>query len=223
MGGKIMSDCRIAIIASRAWSTKGWTKEKLAGWIKSAGGVLQTRFDEQSTTHLVVEEQAWENKVRHVQLALEANENGSKVYIVTPEWLEVCLTDQKKCSERTYMWGTLEKEASGGKRKDGGKKDGEGEEGGEDGDEGSKTHQAMLGEVLREGTEDYLGDHDLRTLAAELEGIKKAEKEREDAEARRKEHEKQAAEQQRKNRAELMKNSVKKGRGEVFNCKSASL
>ena len=53
------------------------------------------------------------------------------------------------------------------------------------------SHQAMLGDVLQEGTEDYVGDHDRRVFEAEIAEIQKAEKEREEAEARRKEQEKE--------------------------------
>jgi hypothetical protein len=219
MGGKILSNCRIFVIIPRTWGTKGWTREKVEKWVKTAGGILQKEYDEQTTTHLVVEEQAWKNKVRHVQIALEANENGGKVHIVSPEWLHTCLTEQKKCREKTYLWEKTEQEAAGEKSKNRGKQSGEGEEGVDIGDEGPKSHQAMLGEVLQEGTEDYLADHDRRALEAEIAGKKKAEQEREELEARRKEQEKKAAEQQRKARAEIMKKSVKKGRGEVFNGK----
>lgn len=219
MGGKPLSGCRILAIFPRTWASRNWTKDKVEGWIKSAGGALQKDFDERNTTHLVVEEQAWKNKVRFVQLALEANENGGKVNIVSPEWLDTCLVEQRKCRERTYLWEKLEQEASGGKQKKRGKQSGEGEEGAEDGEGASKSHQAMLGEVLQEGTEVYVGDHDRRAWEAEQAGIAKAQKEAEEAEARRKEEEKKAAEQQRKARADIMKKSVKKGRGEVFNGK----
>jgi hypothetical protein len=215
MGGKILSNCRIFTIIPRTWTTNSWTRDKVEKWVKAAGGVLQKEYDEQSTTHLVVEEQAWKNKVRHVQLALEANENGGKVHIVSPDWLHTCLDEQRKCREGPYLWEKLEQE----KRKKGGKQSGEGEEAIDDGQGASKSHQAMLGEVLQEGTEDYLADHDRRALEAEIAGKKKAEQEREELEARRKEQERKAAEQQRKARAEIMKKSVKKGRGEVFNGK----
>jgi hypothetical protein len=80
----------------------------------------------------------------------------------------------------------------------------------------------MLGEVLQEGTEDYVGDHDRRVFEAENAERQKAEKEREEIEARRKEQEKQAVEEQRKARADLMKKTAKRGRGEEFNGKKIS-
>lgn len=179
---------------------------------------MQKEFDEHNTTHLVVEEQAWKNKVSYVQSALETNDSGRKVYIVTPEWLDDCLTAQRKYREKAYTWGKLDQEAATEQRKQRGKRagEGEGQAVGEDGEGGSKSHQAMLGDVLQEGTEDYVGDHDRRVFEAEIAEIQKAEKEREEAEARRKEQEKEAEQQQRKARSELMKKSVKRGRGEVF-------
>jgi hypothetical protein len=221
MGGKILSNCRVFAIIPRTWNTKSWTREKVEKWVKAAGGVLQKEFDEHNTTHLVVEDQAWKNKVRCVQLALEANGNGGKIHIVSPDWLHTCLDEQRKCREGSYLWEKLEQEAAGEKRKKRGKQSGEGGEAeGVDGVEGGpKSYQAMLGEVLQEGTEHYLADHDRRALEAEIVGKEKAEQEREEEEARRKEREKKAAEQQRKARADIMKKSVKKGRGEVFNGK----
>jgi hypothetical protein len=183
--------------------------------------VLQKDFDEHNTTHLVVEEQVWKNRVRAVQLALEANDNGRKVYIVSPEWLDCCLEEQRKLREKNFMWEKMDQQAAKEDRKKRGKQTGEGEHGGEggneDGVEGARSHQAMLGEVLQEGTETYVGDHDRRVLEAEFADKQRIEKEREEIEARRKEQEKLAAEQQRKARSELMKKSVKGGNGEVFN------
>lgn len=188
-------------------------------WVKAAGGVLQKEFDEQTTTHVVAEEQAWKNKVRAVQLALEASENGRKVYVVSPEWLDTCLTSQKKCREKDYSWEKLEQEAATlEKRKKHGRQvgEGEGEGGAEDGEVVRKRHQAMLGEVLQEGTEDYVGDHDRRAYEAELARIKQAEKEQQEKEARLKEQERQATEQERRAHAREMKRTAKGGRGTEF-------
>jgi hypothetical protein len=189
--------------------------------VKQAGGALHKEFEKGKTTHLVVDEQLWKNKTMAVQLALEANEEGHKVYIVTPQWLEDCLTTQKKLREREFLWERIDQEAAGDQRKKRGKQAGEGEggEGGEDGEGGPKSHQAMLGEVLQEGTEDYVGDHDRRVFEAETADRQRAEKEREELEAKRKEQEKQAAKEQRKAHSELMRKSAKKGRGEEFNGK----
>ena len=217
---KILNGCRICVIIPRTWSSKKWTKDQVEKWVKQAGGVLQKEFEE-NTTHLVVEEQLWKNKVMAVQLALEAKENGRKVYIVNPQWLDDCLTVQRKFREKEFLWARIDQAAAGDKRKKRGKQAGEDEggDGGEEGLGGAKSHQAMLGEVLQEGTEDYVGDHERRVLEAENAERQQAAKEREEIEAKRKEQEKQAAEQQRKERSELMKKLVKRGRGEVFNGK----
>jgi len=218
---KILNGCRIYAVAPRAWAAKKRTKEHFEKWVKAAGGVLQKDFDEHNTTHLVVEEQVWKNRVRAVQLALEANDNGRKVYIVSPEWLDCCLEEQRKHREKNFSWERMEREAAKENQKKRGKPIGDGEEGGEggneDGVEGPRSHQAMLGEVLQEGTETYVGDHDRRVLEAEFAEKQRIEKEHEELEAKRKEQDKLAAEQRRKARSELMKKSVKGGRGEVFN------
>lgn len=220
MGGKPLAGCRIFLISPRTWASRKWTRDQVEKWVKTAGGTLQKDFDEHSTTHLVVEEQAWQNKIRSVQLALEANDNGGKIYIVTPDWLDACLSEQKKHREKAYMWERLDQEANGGAKKKRGARDGEAEEEGEDGEVRRKTHQAMLGEVLQEGTEDYVVDHDRRRYEAELAGIQKAEKEREEAEVRRKAEEDELRRQKSKQRAAEMKKTAKKGRGEEFNSKS---
>ena len=219
---KIFSNCRICVICPRTASAKKWTKDQIEKWVKQAGGALHKEFDAQNTTHLVVEEQLWRNQTMAVQLALEANANGGKVCIVTAQWLDDCLVAQKKYREKEYLWERIDQEAAGEQRKKRGKQagEGDGEEGAEGGEGGPKSHQAMLGEVLQEGTEDYVGDHDRRLFEAENLERQKAEKEREEIEARRKEQEKQAAEEKRKAHRDLMKKSVKKGRGEDFNGKA---
>jgi hypothetical protein len=216
---RILNGCRICVFIPRTWTAKKWTKDQVEKWVKAAGAVMQKEFDPRNTTHLVVEEQAWKNKVSYVQSALEANDNGGKVYIVSPEWLDDCLTQQRKHREKAYSWERMDTEAANEKRKKRGKQtgEGEGEEGDEDGIAGPRSHPAMLGEVLQEGTEDYVGDHDRRVLEADIAEKQRAEKEHEEAEARRKEQEKLVAEQQRKARTELMRKSAKKGRGEEFN------
>lgn len=216
---KFFSNCRICVICPRTSSARKWTKDQIEKWVKQAGGALHKEFDAQNTTHLVVEEQLWRNKTMAVQLALEANANGRKVCIVTPRWLDDCLIAQKKHREKEYLWEKIDQEATGDQRKKRGKQAGEdkGGEGGEGGEGWPKSHQAMLGEVLQEGTEDYIGDHDRRSFEAENAERQKAKKEREEMEARRKEQEKQAADEKRKVHRDLMKKSVKKGRGEYFN------
>jgi hypothetical protein len=215
---KTLSGCRICVIIPRTAAAKKWTKEQIEKWVKQAGGMLHKEFDAQNTTHLVVEEQVWNNKTMAVQLALEAKDNGRKVYIVTPQWLEDCLTGQRKCREKEFLWERIDQEAAGDQRKKRGKQagEGEGEEGGEDGNGGAKSHQAMLGEVLQEGTEDYVGDHDRRVFEAETADRQRIEKEVQELEARRKEQEKQALKEQRKAHSDLMKKTAKGGRGDVF-------
>lgn len=221
---KIFNGCRICVIIPRTASIKKWTKDQIEKWVKQAGGTLHKEFDAQTTTHLVVEEQLWKNRTMAVQLALQANDNGRKVYIVTPQWFDDCLVTQKKLREKEFLWENVDQRAAGDLRKKSGKQAGEGEgaEGGEDGEGGLRSHQAMLGEVLQEGTEDYVGDHDRRVFEAENAERQKAEKEREEIEARRKEHEKQVIEEKRKARTDLMKKTAKRGRGEEFNGRSIS-
>lgn len=223
MGGKPLNGCRIVLVAPRAWKDLNWTREQVEKWVKNAGGALQKGFDEHSTTHVVAEEPAWKNKISHVKAALEANDNGGKVYIVTPEWLHACLSEQKKYREKNYLWEKLEQDAAGGTQKKRGAQGGDGEEEAENDEVPRKTHQAMLGEVLQEGTEYYIEDHDIREYEAKLAGIQKAEREREEAEAKRKAQEKEALEQQRRQRAAEMKKTAKKGRGEEFNSKNSPL
>jgi tRNA U38,U39,U40 pseudouridine synthase TruA len=215
---KTLSGCRICVISPRTWSSKKWTREQIEKWVKQAGGAFHKEFEKESTTHLVVEEQVWKNKTMAVQIALEAIDNGRKVYIVTPQWLEDCLTTQKKLREREFLWERIDQEAAGDQRKKRGKQagEGEGEDGGEDGEGGARSHQAMLGEVLQEGTEEYVGDHDRRVFEAENAQRQRAEKELQELEARRKEQEKQALKEQRKVHSDLMKKTAKGGRGDVF-------
>ena len=221
---KIFNGCRICVIIPRTASIKKWTRDQIEKWVKQAGGALHKEFDAQTTTHLVVEEQLWRNRPRAVQLALEANDNGRKVYIVTPQWFDDCLATQKKLREKEFLWENTDQKAARDQRKKRGKQvgEGDGEDGGEDGDGAPRSHQAMLGEVLQEGTEDYVGDHDRRVFEAENTERQKAKKEREEIEARRKEQEKQAVEEKRKARTDLMKKTAKRGRGEEFNGKSIS-
>lgn len=109
---KIFSNCRICVISPRTCTAKKWTKEQIEKWVKQAGGALHKEFEKSSTTHLVVDEQLWKNKTMAVQLALEANEGGHKVYIVTPQWLEDCLTTQKKLREKEFLWEKIDQEAA---------------------------------------------------------------------------------------------------------------
>ena len=216
---KIFSSCRICVIIPRTASTKKWNKDQIEKWVKQAGGTLDEGVDPHAASALAGGEQLWKNRTMAVQLALEANDNGRKVYIVTPQWFDDCLVTQKKLREKEFLWENIDQKAAGDQRKKHGKQagEGEGEEGGEDGDSGPKSHQAMLGEVLQEGTEDYIGDHDRRVFEAENAERQKAEKEREEFEARRKEQEKLAIEEKRKARNDLMKKTAKRGRGEEFN------
>ena len=118
---KIFSSCRICVIIPRTASTKKWTKDQIEKWVKMAGGVLHKEFDPQTTTHLVVEEQLWKNRTMAVQLALEANDNGRKVYIVTPQWFDDCLVTQKKLREKEFLWENIDQKAAGDQRKKRGK------------------------------------------------------------------------------------------------------
>ena len=93
---KFYSNCRICVICPRTSSARKWTKDQIEKWVKQAGGALHKEFDVQNTTHLVVEEQPWRNKTMAVQLALEANANGRKVCIVTPQWLDDCLVAARR-------------------------------------------------------------------------------------------------------------------------------
>ena len=128
-----------------------------------------------------------------VQAALDANasnENGRKIHIVSPEWLETCLEEQKKCREGTYLWEKLDQVASGSKQKKRGKSGGDDMDAGENAGETRKAPQALLGEVFQESTEPFVEERDLRAYEAEIAGEAKARKEREEAEARIKELEK---------------------------------
>jgi hypothetical protein len=222
MGGKVLKNCRIYIgFPIPAWKAKtnDWSNAKVTSWVETAGGAVQQEFNEVTATHLVVDGKQWQNKTRAVQTALEANESGRKIHIVSPDWLENCLNEQRKCREGTYLWEKLDQVASGEKRKKHGKSGGF-EDAGESAGEVRKAPQALLGEVFQESTEPFLAERDLRAYEAEIAGEVKARKEREEAEARIKELEKIEAEKKRKERAEMMRKTVKRGRGEVFNGES---
>lgn len=186
--------------------------------MKNAGGKVLPKFDK-TATHVVVDEAKWKNRVMVVQNALES---GKKMHIVSPNWLEECLNEQKKSRERSFLWEVLdlaaEKEEKGRKKK-GGSKHGAGEAEGEEEEVGSRAPQAMIGEVFVEATEPFLDEHARRVLEAEAAGEEKARKEREEAEARIKEQERKFEMQKRKERQDLMKKTAKKGGGEVFNSK----
>jgi type II restriction/modification system DNA methylase subunit YeeA len=223
MVGKVLNNCRICIgFPIPAWKAKAndWSIAKVTSWVKTAGGTVQQNFDEATATHLVVDEKQWKNKTRTVQAALDANasnENGRKIHIVSPEWLETCLEEQKKCREGTYLWEKLDQVASGSKQKKRGKSGGDDMDAGENAGETRKAPQALLGEVFQESTEPFVEERDLRAYEAEIAGEAKARKEREEAEARIKELEKLEAEKKRRERAEMMRKTVKRGRGDVFN------
>jgi hypothetical protein len=134
MGGKVLNGCRIYIgFPIPAWKAKtaDWSNAKVTTWVKNAGGSVQQQFNEQTATHLVVDEKQWQNKTRAVQTALEANENGQKIHIVSPDWLENCLEEQRKCREGTYLWEKLDQVASSSKQKKRGKSGDDGENAGE--------------------------------------------------------------------------------------------
>jgi hypothetical protein len=221
MGGKVLNGCRIYIgFPIPAWKAKtaDWSNAKVTTWVKNAGGSVQQQFNEQTATHLVVDEKQWQNKTRAVQTALDANENGQKIHIVSPDWLENCLEEQRKCREGTYLWEKLDQVASSSKQKKRGKSGDDGENAGEDAGEMRRpAPQALLGEVFQEATEPFVAERDLRAWEAEVAGEAKAKKEREEAEAKIKELEKLEAEKKRKERAEMMRKTVKRGKGEVFN------
>lgn len=217
MGGKLLNGCRICIsLPIPAWKAKSsdWSNAKVTTWVKNAGGTVQQNVDEHTTTHLVVDEKQWQNKTKAVQDAIEANESGKKIHIVSPGWLEGCLEEQKKCREGTYLWEKLDRVASGSKQKKRGKSDGDD---GEEAEVVRKAPAALLGEVFQESTEPFVEERDLRAYEAVIAGETKARKEREEAEARMKELEKLEAEKKRRERAEMMRKTVKRGRGEVFN------
>jgi hypothetical protein len=222
MVGKILNNCRICIgFPIPAWKAKtsDWSIAKVTSWVKSAGGTVQQHFDGATATHLVVDEKQWQNKTRAVQSALEfnANESGRKIHIVSPNWLESCLEEQRKCREATYLWEKLDQVASSSKQRKRGKSGGDDEDSGENAGETRKAPQALLGEVFIESTEPFVEERDLRAYEAETAGEAKARKEREEAEARMKELERLEAEKKRKERAEMMRKTVKRGRGEIFN------
>jgi hypothetical protein len=222
MVGKILNNCRICIgFPIPAWKAKtsDWSIAKVTSWVKSAGGTVQQHFDGATATHLVVDEKQWQNKTRAVQSALEfnASESGRKIHIVSPDWLETCLEEQRKIREATYLWEKLDQVASSSKQKKRGRSGGDDEDAGENAGETRKAPQALLGEVFLESTEPFVEERDLRAYEAELAGKAKARKEREEAEARMKKLERLEAEKKRRERAEMMRKTVKRGRGEVFN------
>jgi len=217
MGGKILTGCRIYIgFPIPAWKAKAadWSNAKVTGWVKNAGGTVQQQFNDATATHVVVDEKQWQNKTEVVQDALAAIENGQKIHIVSPEWLEGCLEEQRKCREGTYLWEKLDQVASREKQKKRGRSGGE-EGAGED--PVRRAPADMLGEVFQESTEHLIEERDRRAYEAGLEGERKARKEREEAEAQVKEAEKLEIEQKRRERAEMMRKTVKRGRGELFN------
>lgn len=229
MGGKPLSNCRIHVAYPiPAWRTKersNWTMEKVENWVKNAGGKVVPKFDEQANcTHVVVDEAKWKNKTMVVQQTLQANENGQKIHIVSPEWLEDCLEQQKKGREKSFLWEvmdqTAEKEAKKlekQNKKNGGRSSGdEGAEESEGGRAVSTAPKALIGEVFNEATDPFLGERDRRVLEAEAAGEERARKEREEIEAKAKEEARKVELQKRKERSELMKKTVKRGRGDVF-------
>lgn len=212
MGAKPLNKYNIVLdhpISS--WTRKdGWTKEKIPRWVTNAGGTVQPQFDE-NTTHLVADENAWRNKSKKVQLALAAIDEGRKVFIVSPDWLENCLHDQKKSRESAYLWEKLAPLTQSGKQKKRSKQAVE-----EDDVEGGRSHQAMMKEVFDESTEKHLNEHDRKALEDQIAGEERVRKELEEAEAKRKAVEKEELEKKRREHAAVMRRTAKKGRGEEF-------
>lgn len=217
MGGKPLSKCKIYVnFPIPSWAAKsGWTKEKITAWVKNAGGTLQGQFEEEITTHLVVDEKIWSNKTHVIQRALSANEDGGKVFIVSPDWLENCLSEQKKLRENTYLWEKLDQTAQSGKRK---KKFVEPTVEDEDEDEDGKRMSvaAMMAEVFNQSTEKHISDHDRRVLNDQLAGEAKVRQELKEAEAEKQAVEREELEKKRREHAALMRRTSKKGRGDEF-------
>lgn len=217
MGGKPLSKCKIYVnFPIPSWAAKsGWTKEKITGWVKNAGGTLQGQFEEEITTHLIVDERIWSNKTHVIQRAAAANEDGRKVFVVSPDWLENCLSEQKKLRENTYLWEKLDQTAQSSKRK---KKIVEPTVEDEDEDEDGKRMSvaAMMAEVFNQSTEKHISDHDRRVLNDQLAGEEKVRQELKEAEAIKQAVEREELEKKRREHAALMRRTSKKGTGDEF-------
>lgn len=216
MGGKALSKCYIFVsFPVSSWDKEKWSKDKVKQWIENAGGKLQKEFVEATTTHVVVDEKAWNNQILVVQRAREANEGGQAVKIVSPDWLENCLSDQKKHPVGTYLWEKLEMARAKSKGKAKLRQAVEGEDGNDE--EAPQSHQALIGEVFEESTGQFLSERDRRILEAQQAGEEKMRREREEAEQQKKEQEKRALEQKSRERAAEMRRTRNKGRGKEFN------
>lgn len=193
-----------------------FTKDKVAGWLKAAGSNLQPAFDD-DTTHVVCEEKAWRNEVMAVQRAKEKNAekgNGKDgVKIVSPNWLDDTLREQRKFKEGAYLWEKLDKGGAGLGTMTG--KSGE-TAGGDEEEQGPRSIPGLMGEVFNEATESYLSERDRIRLEVEAETTERIRREREAEEKQRQEHlrrieaDKKRAEQVERRRA------ARKGRNEVF-------
>lgn len=225
MGGKPLAKCYVLVVFPiGSWDREKWSKEKVRAWLVSAGAKLQNEFVENVTTHVVVDEKAWKNQIRVVQEARAAKEDGQKVHIVSPDWLENALSGQKKVPVSTYLWEKLDKArgASKGKGKGKAKQKQFSENEDEEDSEAPRGHTALLGEILEESTNPFLSERDIRILEAERAGEEKVRRERVEAEERKKELERKALEQKSKERAAEMKRTRNKGRGKEFSGKSGT-
>ncbi|KAK3071538.1 hypothetical protein LTR53_008444 [Teratosphaeriaceae sp. CCFEE 6253] len=171
-----------------------WTKDQLEKWITHAKGRCITKFTS-NTTHVVCTERAWKQQFGEVRTAVAARKNGERVHIVSPEWLECTLREQKREREGAYSWEKNAPLGKGSRKKRKMVDTEDGEETEEIVVAGPKTHGGLLAEVFTEHTNQFVSEGErevTREAIARVNELKKA-KERAEEEERKEEAREQRA------------------------------
>lgn len=163
-------------------------------------------------------EKTWKAQPNAIKAALAANEklNGSPagssessgggkkaVKIVSPDWLEDAVEQQRKPKEGAYSWERSDRAALElGKKADKAAAKAEKEA------MGPRSTQGLMAEVLQESTAQHISEAEKRQLEKELQ--------RRREEAAREVREKEEEKRREKEQAAVFRRGAKKARNEVF-------
>ncbi|KAK3619163.1 hypothetical protein LTR56_024218 [Elasticomyces elasticus] len=212
----------IALIHPLEYADAGWTKDKLVAWIKTAKGNPTTHFTKK-TTHVICTATAYKNGVGEVGSAKAARAKGERVHIVSPEWLQETLMQQKKMSEAGFSW----EKAPGMNRRGGGgrkKKVVEVEEvevGDEDGEveevvSKPQNVKGMMVEGFLDHTQQFLSEGDRRKIKEQMAREKEMAKLAEIQIERDRREEANRLRRERAEKEAVFRRGAKKGRNEIF-------
>lgn len=86
---------------------KNHTHQKMKGWVKKAGGLLDLSSRvSSSVTHVVCDEATWQER-NGFRERVDQTMLNPKVKIVSVDWLLDSLTTGKKASTAPYLWSKL--------------------------------------------------------------------------------------------------------------------